>query len=88
MGFIRAKELDMQQGRGRGKGGKGRGRQAERTFQFKQKALDTLRDMTEWEKLVRLSDSCFRFACFLLHSKLQERYSAKQAAGSRQQAAR
>ena len=66
MGFIRAKELDMQHGRG--KDGKGRGRQPERIFQFGQKALDNLRDMPEWEKLVRFSDSRFPFACFFLHS--------------------
>ncbi len=53
MGFVRAKELDMQQG-GRGKGRKGRGRQQkENVFQTNQEALEKLRNMPEWEKLVR-----------------------------------
>ena len=52
MGFMRAKELDVRQGRG--KGGRGRGRQQkERMFQINQEALEKMKGMPEWERLVR-----------------------------------
>lgn len=55
MGFIRSKELDMQQGQG-GKGRRGKGRK-NHMFQIDQEALEKMRGMPQWEKLVRTTCS-------------------------------